>query len=475
MKRVLSISLLILVLAISGAVAFAQGGETAQPEAASSSGVEIVWPSPISEVWETIDIIGTASIPDFAFYRLEAIPLNNDLTIPDNVGWIPITVDLTEPVVNGVLATIDTATVPDGLYGLRLVVGTGSVDNPSQLFEAVTGPIRTNNGLYASGDGSETTPPPPPELAANDPYVVTAPGVTSVTLRRCDLLDSDRCPITGILDYTEGAALLGVSTTGSGWYLVETGSGLQGWVSPLVVMVVGDTSNVPQVVPPEPLPAQPGGPAMVQPPAQPQPPAPAPLATINGLAVIDQDPVCGRTFTVHVNVTNQGGTAPSAPGTVTLQNIHRGTGKVNYTGHENYPSIPPGGNYVVVFRVKMNRYHSQGQELRASTNGSNFATKYDIAQGNCKKASDSQGGSKTSEVDFAPGQCTVTPKTNAPTYSFPQGPRVGRIFEGSYNAIKGAQVNKRRWYMIETEPGTGNPPQWLRDKDLQNTSSGCNF
>lgn len=112
------------------------------------------------------------------------------------------------------------------------------------------------------------------------------------------------------------------------------------------------------------------------------------LASVNGLEVVDPEPECGRTFTVHVNVTNQSGTT-ALPGTVTLENIHRGTGATNYMATQNYPAIPPNGNYVVPVQVTISSYVSRGQQLYAGTNGSSFSTKYDIQQGNCSKTSGS--------------------------------------------------------------------------------------
>ncbi len=158
----------------------------------------------------------------------------------------------------------------------------------------------------------------------------------------------------------------------------------------LVIMSVDQSDNVRQVALSETEPGQPATVPVDMP--APEPRLQFALATINGLEVVDPDPECGKTFTVHVNVTNQSDVSAS-PGTVTLQNVHRGSGNITYTGFENYPSIPPGGNYIVPFRVKMNIYQSRGQELRASTNGSTFTTKYDIRQGNCSKNSGSSGGS----------------------------------------------------------------------------------
>lgn len=465
MKRVLLVTLFLLSL-IYGTSVLAQ--EDAPSEApAGSAGIEILWPSPISEVWDVIDVIGTANVPDMEFYRLEIISLNPDLTTPENATWIPVTGDFSTPVVNGVLATIDTRTIPDGLYGLRVVMNVGMDEASRTSVDFITGPIRVNNGLYFNGGEEEIVTPPPAGLDPAAPYVVPAPGVTAVTMRRCDLPDDERCPVIGLFDYTEGAALLGRSATGSSWLLIENGGGLPGWVSPTETMIVGDPGNVPLVVPPQPISALVAPPAVgVQPSGPPSPPK------INGLAVQDSQPECGRTFTVHVNVANQGST-PTNPGTVKLQNIHRGSGQVTYTGHENYPAIPPGGNFVVVFRVKVNRYESRGQELRASAADSRFSTKYDLQRGRCRNSSTSSRPS-IKETDFAPGQCELTPKKNAPLFSFPQGSKVGTSFSGTVSAQRGVQINKMKWFRFDSDPGQGNLV-WIRDKDLRGKSSGCNF
>ncbi|GAB4439126.1 MAG: hypothetical protein Kow0031_21000 [Anaerolineae bacterium] len=115
------------------------------------------------------------------------------------------------------------------------------------------------------------------------------------------------------------------------------------------------------------------------------------FAIVNGIGIQDPNPTCGRPFTVYVNVANQSGQG-SQPGTVSLQNTHRGTGNVNYTASQGYPNMPVDGNYVVPFQVQVNSYVSEGQQLTASTNGSTFSVKYDIRQGNCSKTSSSDVG-----------------------------------------------------------------------------------
>jgi hypothetical protein len=150
--------------------------------------------------------------------------------------------------------------------------------------------------------------------------------------------------------------------------------------------VAGQAVPGPRMQPDQPGSVQPAVHTAIGPVAQPL--AQSALAIVNGLEIQDPNPTCGRPFTVHVNVANQSGSV-SLPGTVTLQDVHRGSGNVDFTSFQNFPSMQPGGNFVVVFEVLINTYISRGHELTAFTNGSSFSTKYDLAQGSCSKSSSS--------------------------------------------------------------------------------------
>ena len=165
-KRSALLLALMLALLVPSAIAWAQqdsGTAASQTPAASPAvdpNLQIIWPQPITEVHGVIDVVGTANIPEMAFYRLEGIALNDDLSIPENAAWIPLTTDLTAPVTGGVLAQIDTTKVPDGLYQLQLAAFTGSVDTPGQESDATVGPIRVNNDA-SGGTGMTPTPAAP--------------------------------------------------------------------------------------------------------------------------------------------------------------------------------------------------------------------------------------------------------------------------------------------------------------------------
>jgi hypothetical protein len=206
-----------------------------------------------------------------------------------------------------------------------------------------------------------------------------------------------------------------------------------------------------------------------------QPSAQTALATVNALEIQDPNPTCGRPFTVQVNVTNQSG-AVSLPGTVTLQNIHRGTGSVNYTGYQNYPPMDPGGNYVVVFQVVVSSYVSEGQELVATTNGSSYSTKYDINRGDCSRTSSSgvyshsiqvrhsqkcldvPGGSQNSVTPVQQFSCTGADNQEWSVESIGDGYyRIVSRFSGMCLDVKGA--NQQPQAQVQQYPCNGGENQ----------------
>jgi hypothetical protein len=192
-----SVILLLLLLIL---VPTASAQDTPANTTPLASGVEITWPPPVSEVWNAGDVIGTASLENLSFYYLEYIQLNDDLTIPENAPWIPATAAMTDPVVEGTLATLDTTTVPDGLYALRLVV----VTEDQQSYTDLVMPIRVNNerftaytewiveqALINAGVAAEPTDEPTPEPPTPaQPMAFPGPGLLAVNVRFCDLIDN---------------------------------------------------------------------------------------------------------------------------------------------------------------------------------------------------------------------------------------------------------------------------------------------
>ena len=95
--------------------ATAEGEALLPAEAAcSSAGTQILAPGNSDQLWGAVEILGTASIPDFAFYKFE-------IQWPNSSEWVTLQTFET-PVVGGVLGYWETSTLEPGNYRFRLVV-----------------------------------------------------------------------------------------------------------------------------------------------------------------------------------------------------------------------------------------------------------------------------------------------------------------------------------------------------------------
>lgn len=169
------------------------------------------------------------------------------------------------------------------------------------------------------------------------------------------------------------------------------------------------------------------------------------------------------------------GTAPSTDGSVTLQDIHVGTGTVTHTCYGNYPSLNVGAEYVVPISMNVTTFVNEEHELRAFNGGQMLPMRYTLAASDtCRRMSQPPAKpSKPARAVFGPNECTVTPKENAPLYSFPNGPKAGSLGGGTYGVTEGVRVNGTRWYLLESASGPAS--QWLSAKDLVSRSNACKF
>lgn len=438
--------LFVLLLALVATTVVAQ--EEVPVQNATSETVKITWPPPVTEVWSSGDVLGTAAVPGMAYYYLEYITLNDDLTIPVNAPWLPATIGITQPVVYGSLATLDTTTVPDGLYALRLTVTT--VDG--QSYHDVVSPIRVNNERFNAifaGTSAVQLPEPAPTQAPADttPRVVTSAQYTAINVRRCDLVDNDRCPVIASLQSGESALVQALSSNNTGWFEIQLPSGVVGWVSPTVVTQQGDFSTVGRSQPPAPLP----------PPVRPvQLPDMIPVGQVsgvvpNGMAIEGGNATCNRTFNVQINVGNTGSTV-SPEGTITLQDVNIRTGEVTFTGYGNYPGLNPGANFVVVIPAQTSVYYNEDHELRAFTNGHQFNTRYRLNQGDCGRSSAPQPPAPTQRT-FGPGECSLQ-TSQGEVYDRPEGEVTFVLDPGTYPAVQVTRVGGLNWYEISFADAT---------------------
>ncbi len=446
MQRVVRFLMLVALLAIIPVVSAQEAPSDTTPV---RLGVEITFPQPVNEVWGLGDVVGTAALESLSFYYLEYVELNNDLSIPENAPWIPATAALREPVIDGALATLDTTTVADGLYALRLVV----VTTDGQSYSYTVQPIRVNNermiaytervieeALAAAGITPEPPTLPTPEPTAtpeipSPPMAYPAAGVYAVNVRYCDMIDNDLCPIQEYMD-TRGGLLLGRSTNATGWYLVRLPSGLEGWVSPTVITTTGDPNGLPFVPPPSPLP----------------PPA-VPNVILNGIGIRGGTATCGVPFEVEVNVANIGSAV--APGaSVTLQDVNLSTGEITATTYGTFPSLNPSSNFVIVFGMTTTAYYNETHELRASVGSESVRLQYFLNQGSCnvQPTPPPTVPPPADEIMFNPQQCFIVLTQPTPAFGAPYGELITQLAARAWEARSLRRINGENWYSI-------NPPE----------------
>lgn len=106
--------------------ATAEGSGASGVAACTSAGTQIVSPGNGDRLSGVVEVLGTASLPDFSFYKFE-------IQWPDTEEWVTVQ-SFDTPVAGGVLGTWDTRPLADqpGNYRFRLVVvdNTGNFPEP---------------------------------------------------------------------------------------------------------------------------------------------------------------------------------------------------------------------------------------------------------------------------------------------------------------------------------------------------------
>jgi len=222
----------------------------------------IIFPPPVYVLNSTVEIRGSANLPNMSSYFIEFRPLVLNTTgiptpTPDpdsEAPWFPASLPQTSPVEDGVLGTWNTNTAPDGLYEMRLTI---NLANGEQNYFRVS-PLRVDNTTFVQ------VPAQPTALPTRDvtgrPTLVPTPtsptGTTSgaqVTANvnaNVRLGDSTAYGRIGTLLSGQSADILGISPRQGGWYYIRLPNGTQGYIAPSTVAVSGDVSNLPPVNPP---------------------------------------------------------------------------------------------------------------------------------------------------------------------------------------------------------------------------------
>lgn len=411
MTKAKTIVLILLALLAMTAPALAQTtSETEIPPLAPAVGQDInpnaniSWPPPVYVLRGEASIRGSVNLPGLTNYYIEYRPYNADLTLTDEDElWFPVSLPSNSAVQNDELAVWDTTTVPDGVYELRLTVNTTGnlpllayvrpirVENEPPPFVTlppligvteIPGVIPTlTQPPRATPTPMPTQPPPPTVPPTPDP----TPRVT-ISVANANVRTGDSTLFDVITSYPQGTTfpILGVSATGSGWFLIQLANGSNAWVAPSVVQVSGNTGNLPRVFPPPP----------------PVTPTPVPTATpitqanlVAGVVALSpSQPVCAQTFNVGFDVANLGSTPTLSSGVVLLQDVHNGQVQASTIG--GYPVLNPGQTFRVQMPLTVTTFYDeqhtlvliidpQGQIPETNRNDNRRELTYVLQKGSC--------------------------------------------------------------------------------------------
>lgn len=318
------------------------------------------WPPPVYLLRGEVELRGTANLSNMSSYFIEFRQLNDDMSVDDSRSWTPATLPNRGPVVDDVLGTWNTEVAPDGLYELRMTI---NVRGGTPVY-VILSPLRVENEpppfvisptprpIPTLVPGSPTPPPFIPTLVPTPTAIDLTPRVESTVNANVRQGDSVFFPIVDSLPAGQEAEIIGLSSTGSGWYQILLPNGRTGWISPVVVRVLGNLREVPRVPPPPP-----------PPPTN----TPTPTVQVNlviGTVTLDPTPPrCGEVYTLRVQVTNVGTSNSGGAGAITVQDTHAASGNVAGSTTGTFPALNPGESFESVMRLTVDTYYNETHRL----------------------------------------------------------------------------------------------------------------
>jgi hypothetical protein len=328
---ILFIALLAFPLAVSAQTISPNDDTVVDPNA------NISFPPPIYTLRGQVRVFGSANVTNMSNYFLEFRPVVTKPNTINNSAWTPASLPATAPVSNNVLGTWDTAVMADGLYELRLTI---NVRGQAATYFLVS-PLRVENTPNTTfiQQNPQLVASPTPNIqnttATNTPAPTsTGPTVTSVIDANVRTGDDTAYQVVGFLLNGQSANILGISSTGTGWYFIELADGKRGFISPQVVTTSGNVTGLTQITPP-PFPV---------------PPTATPIPVSGNLAaslpdITPDNPTCNVPFTILINITNNGTGNTLGSSTVLFQDFHNGVLQSSF--FRTVPPLSPGQNYVV--------------------------------------------------------------------------------------------------------------------------------
>ncbi len=332
--------LLILLIAVVGATAAFQ--QISPVPGTENPLAAITYPPPVYTLRGEFEIRGTAAIEGMTSYFLEVTPLIIPVDPAQALDeiWLPISMASSASVFDGVLGVWDTTIYDDGLYSMRLTVTT-----PAGNIVSLVSPLRIENVLppFVTPETGGVIVVPPVVVTQDpgqiSPPVTTAPIGTATVNGNVRTGDTTAYSVVTALQSGQTVEVIGISSSGSGWWYIRLPDGREGFAAPSILNVTGDTSGLPRIAPPPP--------PVVQPTAVPTSvPASAPDAIIAN-ARFDRALVQGQAFQIFVTVRNI--TGVSMPNTTVACNF---TPQNQIFGAET-GSIGPNGQVDVAITARL--------------------------------------------------------------------------------------------------------------------------
>lgn len=346
-----------------------EGLEIAQESTLVDPNAVISWPLPVYVLRNAVEIRGTANLPGMTNYFIEFRELADDLSQIEDGDWIPATLPTTTPVIDGILGIWNTRTTEDGVYELRLTIN--AAGRPATFF--VVSPIRVENEppdfvVLETPTPQSNVPQPTntlgvitrPTLPPTPTAFSGRPTITANTDANVRQGDSVAYPVVGSLLAGQSAELLGISSTGTGWYYILLENGRRGFIAPSLVRVTGDTSDLQRIQPP----------ATPTPTFTPTPPFTGNLL-MDGHRLEEAEPRCNVAFQAFVNVTNAGAQRTSGAVVIRLEDRDIASGTLTTVQEKTVPPLEPRENFVVVFDLRIDQFPAADHRITVTVDALN--------------------------------------------------------------------------------------------------------